>query len=82
MATQTSVMALKSELSAAPGAKAGTRPLRIVLIRHGRPAIATAPVARHWEFRHYIDDYEDAGLDPADAPPRESIEFRTLAFFD
>lgn len=71
MAPQTSVMALKSELSAAAGAKAGTRPLRIVLIRHGRPAIATAPVARHWEFRHYIDDYEDAGLDPADAPPRE-----------
>ncbi|HSM95487.1 MAG TPA: histidine phosphatase family protein [Rhizomicrobium sp.] len=46
-------------------------PLKIILIRHGRPAIATAPVARHHEFRDYIDAYEEAGLDPADAPPAE-----------
>ena len=64
-------MALKSEMPAAAGAKADARPLRIILIRHGKPDIATAPVARHHEFRDYIDDYEDAGLDPTDAPPAE-----------
>jgi len=51
-------------------AHAGT-PMRIVLIRHGRPAIATNPRASHAEFRTYIDDYEAAGLDPASAPPEE-----------
>ncbi|MGN6149855.1 MAG: histidine phosphatase family protein [Rhizomicrobium sp.] len=71
MAPQASVMALESELPAAAGAKADARPLKIILIRHGRPAIATAPVARHREFRSYIDDYEEAGLDPTDAPPAE-----------
>jgi broad specificity phosphatase PhoE len=74
MAPQASTMALKNDLPAA-GARADARPLRIVLIRHGRPAIATAPVARHHEFRSYIDDYEDAGLDPTDAPP---VELRDL----
>lgn len=58
-------------MPAQTAARAKAKPVKIVLIRHGRPAIATAPVARHWEFRHYIDDYEEAGLDPADAPPRE-----------
>ncbi len=51
-------------------AHAGT-PMRIVLIRHGRPAIATNPRTSHAEFRSYIDDYEAAGLDPASAPPEE-----------
>jgi broad specificity phosphatase PhoE len=46
-------------------------PMRIVLIRHGRPAIATSPRTSHKGFRSYIDDYECAGLDPADAPPEE-----------
>jgi broad specificity phosphatase PhoE len=46
-------------------------PLKIILIRHGRPAIATAPRTSHREFRRYIDDYEEAGLDPTDAPPEE-----------
>jgi len=44
---------------------------RIILIRHGRPAIATAPRTCHQGFRSYIDDYEAAGLDPASAPPEE-----------
>jgi broad specificity phosphatase PhoE len=56
---------------ATPKAGAGTKPLKIILIRHGRPAIATAPRTSHHEFRTYIDDYEDAGLDPASAPPEE-----------
>lgn len=44
---------------------------RIILIRHGRPDIATAPRTSHHGFRSYIDAYEEAGLDPADAPPEE-----------
>lgn len=49
-----------------------TKPaLRIVLIRHGRPAIPTAPRTSHHGFRSYIDAYEEAGLDPDDAPPEE-----------
>jgi broad specificity phosphatase PhoE len=44
---------------------------RIILIRHGRPAIETAPRTGHHGFRSYIDDYEAAGLDPASAPPGE-----------
>lgn len=44
-------------------------PMRIVLIRHGRPAIPTNSRTSHSEFRTYIDDYEAAGLDPESAPP-------------
>lgn len=44
---------------------------RIILIRHGKPAIALRPRAGHREFHHYIDAYEAAGLDPASLPPRE-----------
>jgi len=44
---------------------------RIILVRHGRPAIETAPRTGHHGFRSYIDDYEAAGLDPASAPPEE-----------
>jgi broad specificity phosphatase PhoE len=50
---------------------ASARPLKITLVRHGKPAIATAPRTSHREFRTYIDDYEDAGLDPTSAPPEE-----------
>jgi len=48
----------------APGA-------RIILIRHGRPAIALRKRTSHREFHDYIDAYEAAGLDPASLPPRE-----------
>ncbi len=46
-------------------------PLRIVLIRHGRPAISTDPRTSHSGFSTYIDAYEAAGLDPQSAPPEE-----------
>ena len=69
MTSQASVLPLEG--ASAADARVGTRPMKIVLIRHGRPAIANAPVAGHREFREYIDDYEEAGLDPADAPPSE-----------
>ncbi len=42
-----------------------------MLIRHGRPAIETSPRTGHREFSDYIDAYEAAGLDPANAPPEE-----------
>jgi broad specificity phosphatase PhoE len=44
---------------------------RIILVRHGKPAIETSPRTSHHGFRRYIDDYEEAGLDPASAPPDE-----------
>jgi len=51
-----------------PKIQAGTR---IILIRHGRPAIALSPRTSHRGFSDYIDAYEAAGLDPASLPPRE-----------
>jgi broad specificity phosphatase PhoE len=45
--------------------------MRIILIRHGRPAIEIAPRTDHRGFRSYIDDYEQAGLDPGSVPPEE-----------
>ena len=45
--------------------------MRIILIRHGRPAIETNPRTSHRGFRSYIDAYESAGLDPESAPPEE-----------
>jgi broad specificity phosphatase PhoE len=45
--------------------------MRIILIRHGRPDIPTAPRTSHREFRKYIDAYEEAGLDPESIPPDE-----------
>ena len=45
-------------------------PRRVVLVRHGKPAI---PMARtcYRGFRRFIDAYEAAGLDPESAPPAE-----------
>jgi broad specificity phosphatase PhoE len=63
-----------SQPDPAPGA-------RIILIRHGRPAIALRPRASHREFHAYIDAYEAAGLDPASLPPREIMDLvRELQF--
>jgi broad specificity phosphatase PhoE len=50
---------------------AETGPIRIVLIRHGQPAIDPAPRTGHHGFRDYIDAYEASGLDPKSAPPEE-----------
>lgn len=44
---------------------------RVILIRHGQPRIALAPRTSHMDFASYIDDYEEAGLDPASLPPEE-----------
>lgn len=45
--------------------------LRIILVRHGQPAIALKPRTGHHGFRRYIDAYQDAGLDPQSTPPEE-----------
>jgi broad specificity phosphatase PhoE len=45
--------------------------LRIVLVRHGRPAIDGGERTSHHGFRAYIDAYEAAGLDPESVPPEE-----------
>jgi broad specificity phosphatase PhoE len=50
------------------GASARTR---VILIRHGQPAIALRPRTGHAGFSDYIDAYEAAGLDPASLPPAE-----------
>ena len=44
---------------------------RIILVRHGKPAISTRLRTGHKGFRAYIDAYEAAGLDPDNAPPEE-----------
>ena len=48
--------------------------VRIILVRHGRPAIALKPRTGHHGFRRYIDAYQDAGLDPKSAPPEELLD--------
>lgn len=44
---------------------------RIILIRHGQPAIPINPRTGHRGFHAYIAEYEGAGLDPASLPPAE-----------
>jgi broad specificity phosphatase PhoE len=44
---------------------------RVILIRHGQPAIALRPRTSHHGFSAYIDAYEAAGLDPQSLPPQE-----------
>jgi broad specificity phosphatase PhoE len=48
--------------------------MRIILIRHGRPAIDISPRTSHRGFKSYIDAYEAAGLDPESAPPEELLD--------
>ncbi len=48
--------------------------LRIILVRHGRPAIPINRRTSHHGFRSYIDEYQEAGLDPQSAPPEELLD--------
>jgi broad specificity phosphatase PhoE len=59
------------EISGPVRAAAEAAAIRIVLVRHGKPAIEAAPRTSHYGFRDYIDAYEAAGLDPQSAPPEE-----------
>jgi len=47
------------------------RRLRVILVRHGRPTISTALRTSHHGFTRFVDEYEEAGLDPQSAPPEE-----------
>jgi broad specificity phosphatase PhoE len=47
---------------------------RVILVRHGKPAISTNPRTSHHGFARYIDAYQDAGLDPQSAPPEELLD--------
>ncbi len=53
------------------GMPGGAKRPRVILVRHGKPAIETSPRTSHHGFRRYIDEYEEAGLDPQSAPPDE-----------
>ena len=57
-----------------PGQTDAAARLRVILVRHGKPAIATNPRTSHHGFRRYIDAYQDAGLDPQSAPPGELLD--------
>ena len=50
------------------------RPARIILVRHGKPAIPTNTRTSHLGFRRYIDAYQESGLDPQSAPPDELLD--------
>lgn len=70
--TATSVLSADFALGSEPAVATGENAVvRIILIRHGQPAIPSAPRTTHSGFREYIDAYEAAGLDPASAPPQE-----------
>jgi broad specificity phosphatase PhoE len=68
---RTMAEAAPRESKSAGDEKAVRRATRIILIRHGRPALPVAPQTCHRGFGQYIDQYEEAGLDPEDAPPEE-----------
>jgi broad specificity phosphatase PhoE len=73
MAMSSQAIIGEGEGDPAAGDATGTaaRAARVILIRHGRPDLPIAPRTSHREFRDYIDAYEEAGLDPQDAPPEE-----------
>jgi hypothetical protein len=43
--------------------------IRIVLIRHGKPDVGRGRWITHKKFHDYIQEYEQAGLDPESPPP-------------
>jgi broad specificity phosphatase PhoE len=49
-------------------------PIRIVLIRHGKPDIGRSVWLSHKKFQEFIDHYERAGLDPENKPPKWLME--------
>lgn len=48
--------------------------MRIVLVRHGRPAMGRSRWIGHAAFARFIDDYQAAGLDGDTSPPDELRE--------
>ncbi len=50
------------------------RTMRIVLVRHGRPAMGRSRWISHAAFARFIDDYQAAGIDGAHPPPEELLK--------
>ena len=48
--------------------------MRIVLIRHGRPAMGRSRWIGHVAFARFIDDYQAAGIDGAEPPPKDLVK--------
>lgn len=48
--------------------------MRIVLVRHGRPAMGRSRWIGHAAFARFIDDYQAAGIDRGSPPPGDLIE--------
>src|SRR5258705_8872493 len=67
-------MTLALEERPRPPRAVAAKPTRVILGRHGKPAISTNPRTSHHGFRRYIDAYQDAGLDPQSAPPEELLD--------
>lgn len=59
--------------------RAGREPIRIVLIRHGKPDIPKGRWIGHRNFQNYIEAYERAGLDAANPPPAWLVELTLKA---
>jgi broad specificity phosphatase PhoE len=61
-------------LSSTCGDRTFAAPSRVILVRHGRPAVPMSPRTCYRGFRDFIDAYEQAGLDPGSAPPAELLD--------
>ena len=49
-------------------------PIRVVLIRHGKPDVGRSKWLSHKKFQDFIEEYEKAGLDPGNQPPKWLME--------
>ena len=54
-------------------------PIRIVLVRHGKPNVEPGRRITHKKFADYIERYERAGLDPDNLPPSWLVELTRQA---
>lgn len=68
---------MRRRRKAAP--QTGREPIRIVLIRHGKPDIPKGRWIGHRNFQDYIEAYEKAGLDTDSPPPEWLVELARKA---
>ncbi len=54
--------------------------MRIVLVRHGKPTVDSAPVSAH-HFGSWVEAYDRAGIDPALPPPARARELAENAAY-
>lgn len=55
--------------------------MEIVLLRHGKPNVQTSIRLSAAELPAWVVDYNDAGLDPAYAPPESSLQLPEKSTF-